>query len=292
MEREFYGQQNRIWRMIRNQKRETQEYININNTTDKQKLVDYFTSLYAGTTEPLRCIPYDANQVEINETEIVELIHKLKNRKSPVVDSITDEMIKYRGPKLWHETTVLIKQIFKFSNIPVDWKSNITIPIFKKGERRIPENYRGINLLSTYLKFTTAIIAKKLKNIITFEDKQQGFRRGRSCTDAIFVIRQLADMALEFNRPIFFCFIDIEKAFDKICRKHVLNILEHQGVSPGIISLIQDIQTRNYARIKVEGQVEGKIPVNQGIRQGDSLSPLLFNIVINEITKDLRDLRG
>jgi len=172
----------------------------------------------AGTTEPLRNtrITEDANQVEINEIEVVEAIHKLKNHKSPGEDGITNEMIKYGGPKLWHETTVLIKQIFKSSNIPVDWKTNITIPIFKKGERGNPENYRGINLLSTYLKLTTAIIAKKLTNTLTLEDEQQGFRRGRSCTDAIFVIRQLAEKALEFNRPIFFCFIDIEKAFDKI----------------------------------------------------------------------------
>jgi hypothetical protein len=46
--------------------------------------VDYFTSLYAGTTELLRTIPEDANQAEINETEVVEAIHKLKNHKSPV----------------------------------------------------------------------------------------------------------------------------------------------------------------------------------------------------------------
>ena len=84
----------------------------------------------------------------------------------------------------------------------------------------------------------------------------------------------------------------IEKAFDKIRLKHVLNILECQGVSPGIISLIQDIYTNNYARVKTEGKLEGKIPVNQGIRQGDSLSPLLFNIVMNEIITDLRDLQG
>jgi hypothetical protein len=98
--------------MIGNQKRETQKYININNTRDKKKWVDYFTSLYAGTTEPPRSIP--------DETEIVEAIQKLKNGKSPGVDSITNEMIKYGGPKLWHETAVLIKQIFKSSNKPVD----------------------------------------------------------------------------------------------------------------------------------------------------------------------------
>ena len=212
MERDFYGQQNRIWRMIQNQKRETQEYIAINSNIDKKKWVDYFTSLYAGKTETPRTIPGDINPVEVNEEEIVEAIQKLKNRKSPGEDGITNEMIKQGAPKLCKEATVLIQQIFKSSKIPEDWKTNITIPIFKKGERGNPENYRGINLLNTYLKLTTAIIAKMLTNTVTLEDEQQGFRRGRYCTDAIFIIRQSAEKALEFNRPIFFCFIDIEKS--------------------------------------------------------------------------------
>ena len=88
----------------------------------------------------------------------------------------------------------------------------------------------------------------------TLEDEQQGFRRGRSCNDAIFIIRQLDEKALEFNRPIFFCFIDIEEVFDKNRLKNILNILENQGVSLGIINLIQDIYTNNYARIKIEGK--------------------------------------
>jgi hypothetical protein len=94
---------------------------------------------------------------------------------------------------------------------------------------------------------------QKLVNIVNLEDEQQGFRRGRSCTDAIFVVRQLADKAMEFNRHFFFCFIDIEKAFDKIRLKHVLNILKSQDMPTGIINLIRDIYTNNYTRIKIEG---------------------------------------
>ena len=164
--------------------------------------------------------------------------------------------------------------------------------IFKKGGRGNPENYRDINLLNIHLKLTTAIVAEKLTKIVNSEDEQQGFRRGRSCTDAIFVVRQLAEKALEFNRPAFFCFIDIEKAFDKIRLEHVLNILENQGTPFGIINLIWDIYTNNHARIKTEGKLEGRIPVNWWIRQGDSLSPLLFNVVMNEIIKDLKGLQG
>ena len=84
----------------------------------------------------------------------------------------------------------------------------------------------------------------------------------------------------------------LEKAFDKIRLKHVLNILRDLGVPSGMLSLIHNIYTHNYARIKIERKLEGKMPVKQGIRQGDSLSPLLFNIVMNDIIKSLRDLQG
>jgi hypothetical protein len=118
-------------------------------------------------------------------------------------------LIKYGGSTLWKENTVLIKQIFKSFKIPEEWKTNIVIAIFKKGGKRNPENYRGINLLNTHLKLTTAVVAERLVKIVHLEDEHQGFRRGRSCTDAIFVVRQLAEKTREFNRPAFFCFIDI-----------------------------------------------------------------------------------
>jgi hypothetical protein len=156
-----------------------------------------------------RDICEDLSPVEVDEREIVEAILKLKNRKSPGEDGIINEMIKYGGPTLWKEITVLIKQIFKSFKIPEEWKTNIVMPIFKKGERRNPENYRRINLLNTHLKLATAVIAEKLVKIVHPEDEQQGFRRGRSCTDAIFVVRQLAEKTMEFNRAAFFCFIDI-----------------------------------------------------------------------------------
>ena len=59
-----------------------------------------------------------------------------------------------------------------------------------------------------------------------------------------------------------------------------------------LINLIKDIYTNNPAKLKLEGRLTKNIPVNQGISQGDSLSPLLFNIVMNEIIEGTKDLKG
>ena len=70
-------------------------------------------------------------------------------------------MIKYGGPKLWKAIILLLKQIFTPCKIPEEWKTNIVIPIFKKGEKGNPKNYRVFNMLNTQLKLTTSIIEKK-----------------------------------------------------------------------------------------------------------------------------------
>ena len=104
-------------------------------------------------------------------------------------------------------------------------------------------------------------------------------------------MKQLAEKAFEFNEPVFFSFINIKKTFDKIQLKYGLKILEDHGTPVIPIILIQEIYSNNYARIRIEGKLEEMIPVNQGIRQGDSLSPFLLNSVMNELIKDLKNFQ-
>ena len=76
------------------------------------------------------------------------------------------------------------------------------------------ENYRGINLLCTNLKLTTKIITNKINEHISLADEQQGFRSGKSCTDAIFVIKHVTEKSIKYNQPAFMCFIALKKEFD------------------------------------------------------------------------------
>ena len=86
--------------------------------------------------------------------------------------------------------------------------------------------------------------------------------------------------------------MDIEKAFDRIRLKHIINALKKHCVPNSLINLIQNIYTNNNAKIKTEGNLSESIPINQGIRQGDSLSPLLFNIIMNEIVDEVTKRKG
>jgi len=97
--------------------------------------------------------------------------------------------------------------------IPQKWKTLIPIPIFKKGQKKNPNNYRGITLLSSVSKVLTKILAKEIKRKSA---RQQEFRHNRSTIDAIYILRQLIEKAIEFNRPLFLCFVDLKQIFDRV----------------------------------------------------------------------------
>ena len=156
----------------------------------------------------------------------------------------------------------------------------------------MPANYRGINLLSTSLKLTIKIIKNKINKYTSLADEQQGFRSERSCTYAVFVIRQIKEKSIEYNRPAFMCFIDLEKAFDRIQLEDVTQLLYDRQVPQNIIKTIENIYQANTIQARINGELTQKIEVNNGIRQGDSLSPLLFNIIMDELIIQVRKLKG
>lgn len=83
--------------------------------------------------------------------------------------------------------------------IPGEWKKTITISVFKKGNKKPPENYRGITLLNIPTKLFTKILETMLIEHVTVSEKQQGFRKSRSTIDAIFIVRQI----VEYDKPAF-----------------------------------------------------------------------------------------
>jgi hypothetical protein len=90
---------------------------------------------------------------------------------------------------------------------------------------------------------------------------------------------------LEYNIVAHFCFIELEKAFDKLELERVIEILERTSVSNKLAILIKNIYTNNFTRVTCDRKISGKLPIQKGIKQGDSSSPLLFNLLMNEIIK-------
>jgi hypothetical protein len=106
---------------------------------------------------------------------------------------------------------------------------------------------------------------------------------GRSTVDAVLVSRLLSSYALEQGSPLFKCFIDLTKAYDKVDRTTLWKILERLGVPPKILKVIVNLHEGSMARVQVEGVLSEAFQLNVGLKQGSVFAPLLFNIFLGAI---------
>jgi len=116
-------------------------------------------------------------------------------------------------------------------------------------------------------------------------EEQCGFRKGRSCIDAIFMVQQITEKGKEHNLQLFLLFIDYEKAFDSVNRDKLWEMMENK-IPNYLLNTIKCIYRNMMVRIKFNDGISETIHINKGVRQGCSLSPVLFNIYINKIVQE------
>ncbi len=114
-------------------------------------------------------------------------------------------------------------------------------------------NWRGITLLSVPGKIFTKILMNRIKDEIDqkLRKEQAGFRAGRSCTDQIFILRNIIEQSNEWKRILYINFVDFEKAFDNLHQGNLWKILRIYRIPEKIIKLIRMFYSSYKCRIKV-----------------------------------------
>ena len=158
---------------------------------------------------------------------------------------------------------------------------NYIIVIIKKGDLTNRNNWRGITLLSIPSKIFCKILVNRMKTAIDtiLQKERAGFRRGKGCSDNIFILRNIIEQCKSGSEN----FIDFEKAFDSLHRDSIWKILRNYGIPPKIVSIIKLF----YAgfRCTVGETADTSFLVKSGVRQGCVMSSLLFIIAIDWVMK-------
>jgi len=116
-------------------------------------------------------------------------------------------------------------------------------------------------------------------------DNQCGLRRSRSITDRIFCIRQILEKKWEYNEAVHQLFIHFKKAYDSVRREALHNILIEFGIPMKLVRLIKMCLTETHSRVRVDQNLSDMFPIRSGLKQGDALSPLLFNFALEYAIK-------
>ena len=219
----------------------------------------------------------------IPETKDIEkALGKLKNGKAAGKSNFLPEMLKVgkRKEDFVGMLTDLVSTVWKERRVPQEWADAILIPIPKKGNLQSCDNWRGIALLDMVGKVVARIVQSRLQVLAEKElpESQCGFRRGRGCIDMLFIVRQLAEKAIEHQTKQFLIFVDLRKAYDSVPREALWAALGKLGVPDVLVDVVRSFHTNMMARVRVDGELLEEIGVNNGLRQGCTMAPTLFNL--------------
>ena len=136
-------------------------------------------------------------------------------------------------------------------------------------------NFRGISLLSVVGKVYGRILINRIrdKTESVIAEVQSDFRRGRGCTDQIFIVRQICEKYLGKGKDAYFAFLDLEKAYDRVDRDAMWNVLRLYGIGGRLLQGVKSLYVGSKARVRVGNEVSEWFPVRVGLRQGCVMSP-------------------
>ena len=268
-----------------------------NKCKDKASVLnEYFATVF--TKKDSSDVPFldgypfpDISPIGVTNDGVSALLSNLKVHKASGPDGIPASLLKNLAKTLAPPLTMIFRASLSQSAIPSQWKIANIVPIFKKGNRSNPGNYRPVSLTCICSKLLEHIIYSHIfshltkHNILT--EEQHGFRQCRSCeTQIIATVHDLAEN-LNCGNQTDVILLDFTKAFDKVPHGRLCHKLYHLGINGSLLSWIKCFLTDRQQQVIINGEISFLTSVTSGVPQGTVLAPLLFLYYINDITKDV-----
>ena len=183
--------------------------------------------------------------------------------------------------------TKLFNTILKLGIFPQNWNYGLIRLIYKGNDIYDPDNYRGITLNSCLGKLLCTILYNHLAPILEKEKvycrEQGGFRRNHRTTDHIFILKTIIEKYTRQNKMLYTCFVDFKKAFDSVWRDALLNKIHKIGINGQFLQILKSIYSTTTNSLIYHEFLSPKFIINVGVKQGDPLSTILFNLYINDL---------
>ena len=271
------------------------EYYTALYNTEQSETFDneYHQKIKQELSEIISKLPEEAinSRLSIDEQLVKRAMHSCKKNKAAGQDNVCYESIMYGGHLLIKVLTKLYKCITELTHIPIDMKRGIIVPFFKGGNKNKcnPDSYRPISLCSTILKLyeKTLLYSQNDSPMFNISPLQGGFQKQVSCVMTSFMLRESIHFANENHSKVYACFLDTRKAYDTVDHTILMKKLYKSGINITIFKIILNMFKDVYSCVRVQGQTSDWFPILQGTRQGQSISPLLYILFINELVNTI-----
>ena len=175
--------------------------------------------------------------------EVEASIKRLMCNKPPGEDNITGGILQDGGNAMIQILTDRFHTCLHHRKVPKAWKNVLVVLMHKKGNTLDIKNYRPTSFFPIMYKVFSNILLQRTIRTLDFHQlrEQDGFRAGYSTIDHIYVVNQLQEKANEYNMPLYFAFVDYEKAFDSIELELLFEGLKNQGVDEAYLNILRKL---------------------------------------------------
>ena len=224
-------------------------------------------------------------------SEVREVVGNLGTCKAAGFDHIPNEAIKQGPEELQNLMVILFNRVKASGCMPSAWRRGRLVLIHKRGPTTKIGNYRPLTVLTSMSSVYTKVLNARLVKVVEMHELlgeiQHGFRRTRSGADCSFVLNTVLWKASAKNKKVHLAFLDIAKAYDTVDRSILWRELKKMGFGGRFLREIQGLYDGDFVMSEINGVTTRPVYLGRGLRQGCSLSPLLFALYVTRMGFEL-----
>jgi endonuclease/exonuclease/phosphatase family metal-dependent hydrolase len=228
----------------------------------------------------------------ISKEEVAKAIQKLKNYKAAGHDRVPAELLKRGGSSMLNMLTDLFNMVWDNELVPKGWRQGNVTSIFKAGDRTDCNNYRPITVLPVIDKLFASVLTKRLDAAVALHDHQFAFRANRSTTDPLYIMDNISKQRKHAGLRTHKFFLDMRKAYDRVWHAGLFCKLHKKGVTGKLWRIIHRLYDCSASTPIIDGQTTEPYAILQGVAQGCPMSPVLFDIFIDDLLDELHAMRA
>ena len=232
---------------------------------------------------------------QISLVEVKQVLKIIKAGKAAGCDEIMVEWLKFGGDRMTYALWVLCNSVWLSEKCPEEWSKGVITLLYKDGDVRDPLNYRGITLLSVvgkvFMRVLNARLAAHCEGEDLLVDEQAGFRVGRSCADQLLILTEVLAEHRQVGKKVVACFIDVRKAYDRVWRDGLWRALWQKGVRGRMWRVLKEYYEKVQSAVRLDGGNTEWFDVDVGVRQGCVISPMLFDVFVDQLAREVKALK-